>query len=58
MRKVRWHPLDPFEPLLNQTTGMFLYVKLVLVNLYAFNTRAELFDAIKADHFPKELRDA
>ena len=37
---------------------MFLYAKLVLENLYALDQRADLFEAIKADHFPKGLRDA
>ena len=37
---------------------MFLYARLVLVNLLASPTRADVADAIKRENFPKELGDA
>ncbi|CAN9394852.1 unnamed protein product [Alternaria alternata] len=38
--------------------GMFLYAKLVLLDLYASTTLAELKDNIKTENFPLELADA
>jgi hypothetical protein len=38
--------------------GMFLYAKLVLLNLNASPTRAELMDAIKEENFPFGLEGA
>ncbi|RYN16465.1 hypothetical protein AA0112_g12495 [Alternaria arborescens] len=38
--------------------GMFLYAKLVLLDLYASTTLAELKDSIKTENFPHKLADA
>ncbi|KAH7087771.1 C2H2 domain-containing protein [Paraphoma chrysanthemicola] len=38
--------------------GMFLYAKLVLVNLYELNTRERVIDAIKSENFPRGLEEA
>ena len=38
--------------------GMFLYAKLVLENLFAWNTRKEVFHAIKQENFPDDLKEA
>jgi hypothetical protein len=37
---------------------MFLYAKLVLLDLHASTTLAELKDAIKTENFPDGLGDA
>lgn len=38
--------------------GMFLYAKLVLVNLYDMHTREQVINAIKHENFPQGLRQA
>jgi len=37
---------------------MFLYAKLVLLDLHQCTTLAELLDAIKTDNFPPGLKEA
>jgi hypothetical protein len=37
---------------------MFLYAKLVLINLHDCTTLAELKDCIKTENFPLKLADA
>ncbi|KAF1946974.1 C2H2 domain-containing protein [Clathrospora elynae] len=53
---------DMKEYLRNLTTanakGMFLYAKLVMLNLHASPTRGDLVDAIKEDNFPDGLKEA
>ncbi|KAI4945907.1 hypothetical protein J4E91_007821 [Alternaria rosae] len=38
--------------------GMFLYAKLVLLDLHACMTLAELLDSIKTENFPSGLAEA
>jgi hypothetical protein len=42
----------------NSKVGMFLYAKLVLLDLHACMTLGELLDAIKAENFPDGLAEA
>jgi hypothetical protein len=37
---------------------MFLYAKLVLVNLYDMHTREQVINAIKHENFPQGLKQA
>lgn len=45
-------------PFLNCKVGMFLYAKLVLLDLHASMTLAELLNSIRRDNFPHQLKDA
>ena len=42
----------------NSKAGMFLYAKLVLLDLHACMTLAELLDYIKTENFPPGLAQA
>jgi hypothetical protein len=39
-------------------TGMFLYSKLVMEDLYSLSTRGDLIEAIQGTNFPKGLKEA
>jgi hypothetical protein len=46
------------SPNTDKFSGMFLYAKLVLENLFALNTKGQVIDAIRHENFPRGLEQA